>query len=177
MDQLLDQSREVLIQALGRQSLFWGLGKTVGEIYAALYTSPEPLPLEEVAKRLQMTKGNISISIRQLEQLGMVRRSWQRGDRRVFFEAETDFWKITHMVLGLRHKQEFDQSFILVEESARLAEEANPSGEKDCMLERLKSLQEFYQVLDGAVEAALDMGPERLRAAVDVLRSLSRENK
>lgn len=170
MNEALVQSRDALIQSLGRQSAFWGLGKTAGEMYAVLYLSSEPVSLEDLALRLRVTKGNISVAIRQLEQLGMVRRSWQKGDRRVFFEAETDFWKIAHSVLELRHKPEFDQSFALVEESARLAEQAEPSVERDEVIEHLKMLQEFYCLLDSVVEAVLAMKPEQLKAAVEMFK-------
>ncbi len=85
MNDPLDEARDALIQALGRQSAFWGLGKTAGEMYAVLYLSPGTVSLENLALRLNVTKGNISVAVRQLEQLGMVRRSWQKGDRRVYF--------------------------------------------------------------------------------------------
>lgn len=173
MDDLLARSRDALVQALGRQSSFWGLGKTAGEMYAVLYLSSEPISLEEVAQRLKVTKGNISVAIRQLEQLGMVRRSWLKGDRRVFFEAETDFWKIARSVLGLRHKPEFDQSFLLVEESARLAEGAEQSAERDITMERLKSLQEFYSLLDSVAGIVLAMNPDQLKAAVEMFKLLA----
>lgn len=169
-DDKLARSRDALIQSLGRQSAFWGLGKTAGEMFAVLYLSAEPVSLEELAQRLKVTKGNVSVAIRQLEQFGMVRRSWQKGDRRVFFEAETDFWRITHSVLGLRQKPEFDQSFYLVEESARLAEEAEASAERDTVVERLKSLQEFYRLLDDVVAVVLAMRPEQLKAAVEMFK-------
>jgi len=169
----LECSREALIQALGRQSAFWGLGRTAGEMYAALYLSPEPLSLAEVAARLAVTKGNISVAIRQLERLGMVRRSWRKGDRRVFFEAETDFWRIAHDVLRRRHKPEFDQSFDLVAESVRLAQEAPPSAEREAALGRLARLQEFYRLLDGVAEVLLALRPEELKAAVEMFRLLA----
>jgi DNA-binding transcriptional regulator GbsR (MarR family) len=170
VDEKLTQSRDSLIQALGRQSAFWGLGKTAGEMFAVLYLSAEPVSLEELAQRLKVTKGNISIAVRQLEQLGMVRRSWQKGDRRVFFEVETDFWKIAHSVLGLRHKPEFDQSFNLVEESTRLAKQAAPSEERDIVIKRLQMLQEFYCTLDSVVEAVLAINPDRLKTVVEMFK-------
>lgn len=166
----LARSREALIQALGRQSAFWGLGRAAGEIYAALYLSPDPLSLEEVAGSLSVTKGNISVAVRQLERLGMVRRSWRKGDRRVFFEAETDLWKIAHTMLGLRQKPEFDQSFALVEESARWAEEARPSAERDALAERLAALRDFYRLLDNVVGGVLAMTPARLKQAAGMLK-------
>jgi len=172
LDEKLARSREALIHALGRQSAFWGMGKTAGEMYAALYLSIEPLSLEELAGRLNVTKGNISIAIRQLEQIGMVKRSWQKGDRRVFFEAETDFWKIAYSVLALRHKPEFDQSFALVEESAQLAAQADPSAERDSTMDRLKSLQECYRLLDSVVGVTLSMTPDKLKALVEMISLL-----
>lgn len=177
INEKLARSRDALIQALGRQSAFWGLGRTAGEMYAVLYLSPEPVSLEELAQRLNVTKGNVSVAVRQLEQLGMVRRSWQKGDRRVFFEAEADLWKIAHSVLGLRHKPEFDQSFVLVEESARLAEQAEPSVERDTVMERLKSLQEFYRLLDSVVEGVLAVNPGRLKAVVEMFKLVAPGDK
>ena len=177
MNDNLTLSQDALIHALGRQSAFWGLGKTAGEMYAVLYLNSEPVSLEEVAQRLKVTKGNISVAIRQLEQLGMVRRSWQKGDRRVFFEAEVDFWKIASSVLGLRYKPEFDQSFSLVEESASLAEQAALSAERDIMITRLKSLQEFYLQLDSLVEVVLSMSPGQLKAALEMFKLLSQKDK
>ncbi len=173
MDGNLEQSRNALIQAFGRQSSFWGLGKTAGEMYAVLYFSPEPVSLEEIAKSLQVTKGNVSIAIRQLEQLGMVRRSWQKGDRRVFFEPETDFYKITRSVLGLRHKPEFDQSFLLVEESVQLAKQADSSNKRHTVLERLNMLQEFYRLLDSVVEVVSTMNSDQLKAAAEMFKLLA----
>ncbi len=168
----LNAARDALIQALGRQSAFWGLGKTAGEMYAALYLSPGPVPLEEVARLLRVTKGNVSIAIRQLERLGMVRRTWQKGDRRVYFEAETDFWQIAHNVLAQRQKPEFDFSFKLVDESRRFAEVAPSSPEREFALRRLAALQEFYGVLDGLVRAALSLTPAQLKGVAETALTL-----
>ncbi|MFZ5641952.1 MAG: GbsR/MarR family transcriptional regulator [Bacillota bacterium] len=178
MDEKLALSRDALVEALGRQSAFWGLGKTAGEIYAALYLGTEPRSLEEVASSLRVTKGNVSIAVRQLEQMGMVKRSWRTGDRRVFFEAETDFWKISRSFLSLRHKPEFDQSFALLEMSVKLAGEAPNSAEKEEVLKRLNSLQEFYLLLDRVVEAVLSISPEELGKLVEMIsRIIIKESK
>jgi DNA-binding transcriptional regulator GbsR (MarR family) len=156
--------QELLIQALGRQSAFWGLGKTTGEIYAALYLSREPVSLEDLARRLGVTKGNISVLIRSLERLGMVRRAWQKGDRRVYFEAETDLWQVARQVLEQRQKPEFDLSFQLVglavEEAGKLTEQPDALF----TLERLRSLQDFYRTLDSLVKVLLNLEPAQLAA-------------
>lgn len=173
MDERLAQATEKLVTALGRQSAFWGLGRITGEIYAVLYLSSEALTLDEIASRLMVTKGNISIAIRPLEQWGMVHRHWRPGDRRVFFEVENDFWKIAHSVARQRQKPEFDQSFALVEVSASLAEDASPSADRQMFLERLAALQDFYRLLDGAAAAVLALGPAQLKSVVQLLQLLA----
>ncbi|MCL6560082.1 MAG: MarR family transcriptional regulator [Firmicutes bacterium] len=161
---LMAGARELLIEAFGKQSAFWGLGKTLGEIFGVLYMSQEPRTLGEIAENLGVTKGNVSVAIRNLERLGMVRRFFKRGDRRVFFMAETDFWKITRMVLEQRQKPEFEQSFRLVEKSLDLAGKAPPSPEKSEIVGRLANLTEFYRALDGVVAALLRLEPAHLPA-------------
>lgn len=156
--------QELLIQALGRQSAFWGLGKTTGEIYAALYLSREPVSLEDLARRLGVTKGNISVLVRSLERLGMVRRAWQKGDRRVYFEAETDLWQVARQVLEQRQKPEFDLSFQLVGQAVEEAGKLTEQPDALFTLDRLRSLQDFYRTLDSLVKVLLNLEPAQLAA-------------
>ncbi len=174
MDDALQEARARLIDALGRQSAFWGLGKVTGEIYAVLYLSAEPVSLGDLADTLGVTKGNISVAIRSLEQLGMVRRIMRPGDRRVFFEAEPDAWRIMRRVLEQRQKPEFDISFRLVEQGLHSAREAEPGPDRDFVLGRLHSLQGFYRELDRIVATILLIGPERLSRLVQVVARLQR---
>lgn len=170
--------QEKLMQALGRQSAFWGVGKITGEIYAALYLSQEPVSLAELSYSLGVTKGNVSIAIRTLEQLGMVKRRQLPGDRRVFFEAEPDFWIIAHRVLERRQKPEFDESFQMLDESIKEAQGAPPSDEQKFAVKRLSELRDFYKELDQIVEAILALNPRRLSWLVRLAAKFnSRESK
>ncbi len=171
MDDALGVARERLIEALGRQSGFWGLGKITGELYAVLYLSAEPLSLAELAGALGVTKGNVSVAIRLLEQLGMVRRSMRPGDRRVFFEAELDFWAIARRVLERRQKPEFNESFRMLKESISYAGRAQAGPDRDFMMGRMERLQHFYEELDQIVKVILIIGPEQLARLVRIERT------
>jgi DNA-binding transcriptional regulator GbsR (MarR family) len=162
MDDTLNMARQRLMEALGRQSSFWGVGKITGEIYATLYLSEHPMSLTELADALRVTKGNVSVAIRTLEQLGMVRRLQRPGDRRVYFEAEPDFWLIAKRVLARRQKPQFDESFRMLDESIQIAESAHPAPERDFMLKRMKALQDFYNELDQVVALLLSVHPKRM---------------
>ena len=67
-----------------------GVNRSVGQLYAALYMSPEPMSLDDMAEACEMSKGNVSLNIRELERWGAVRRVWVRGDRKDYYEAERD---------------------------------------------------------------------------------------
>lgn len=164
-------ARAELIEALGQQSAFWGVGKVTGALYAVLYLSPRPLTLAEVAAALGTSKGNVSTSIRTLEHLGMVHRSVRPADRHVYFEPETDFWDIARRVLSRRHKPEFDRSFDLVAQSLGRARAAPAGDEQRFVTNRLDALKAFYDDLDGIVALVLALDPRRLAG---VLRMAAR---
>jgi len=87
-------TRSKFIEAGGSTTQSFGLGRLTGQIYALLYLSPSPISLEEIADQLGVSKASISITIRQMERWTAVHKVWVKGDRRDFYEAETDFRKI-----------------------------------------------------------------------------------
>lgn len=169
----IDRAQGMLIEALGRQSLFWGLGKITGELYAVLYISEHPLSLAELAATLAVTKGNVSIAVRRLEDLAMVRRQFVAGDRRVYFVAETDFWLIARRFLERRHRPEFDKSFRLVRESFAEAETPDSESNRAILSERIRDLVNFYEDLDTVTNMLLELEPTQIHAMVKTLTSLS----
>lgn len=158
----LHQARDDLVEALGQQSAFWGVGKLTGALFAILYLSAGPLTLAELADALGTSKGNVSVSIRTLEHLGMVRRSVHAADRHVYFTAETDFWEIARTVLRRRQKPQFDHSFALVERSLSRLRAAAPEPVQAFALARVEALKSFYDDLDGVVSLVLRLDPRRL---------------
>lgn len=70
------------------------LNKSVGQIYALLYITGESLSLEEIAARLKMSKGNVSINLRALEYWGAVRFMSKAGTRKDYYEANQDLKEI-----------------------------------------------------------------------------------
>ena len=169
MDQNLRLAKERFVEALSSQSAFWGLGKITGQLYAALYLSENPLSLSELAESLGVTKGNVSVAIRSLENLGMVRRSIKPGDRRVFFKAENDFWLIGRRILERRQKPEFDMSFQMLEQSLASAEQAVPTPETEFTQKRLKEIRQFYRDLDQLTGLMLRIDPAKLSAVLNKL--------
>lgn len=64
--------------------------KSIGQIYGLLYASEEPLALEEIARQLQMSKGNASVNARILEGWGAIQLISMPGSRRDFYKVDRD---------------------------------------------------------------------------------------
>ena len=94
MDKNLIQARDNIIEAAGRATQGFGLGRIIGQLYALLFFSPRPLSLDEMAQELGVSKGSVSTNIRELEKWGAARAVWIKGSRRDFYEAEVDYLKI-----------------------------------------------------------------------------------
>ena len=87
---VLDQAVETFVQGAGKVSsaLLGMINKAGGQIYALLFLSDEPLSLDEISKRLGISKSNVSINIRLLEDFNLVRKVWIKGSRKDYYAAE-----------------------------------------------------------------------------------------
>jgi DNA-binding transcriptional regulator GbsR (MarR family) len=162
------EARRLLVEALGIQSDFWGLGRITGEIYAVLYTAPSALSLADLSSALGVTKGAVSVAIRRLEDLRMVRRQYQPGDRRVFFVATVDFWAIAREFLRRRYEPAFASAFQLVAEAIQVAEH----GDDPELAARLRALQHFYNLLDQLAAVLVAIDPSAIPHLVETLMPL-----
>src|SRR4051812_37820010 len=101
MGETADSDEAVLLaaDAIGDVIEHWGFRKALGRVWTVLYLSNEPLPAMELAERLQMSSGAVSMATNELREWGVVQRVWKPGDRKEYFEAETDFWKMISRVV------------------------------------------------------------------------------
>ena len=173
----LDAVRERFTQSLSRIAEFWGYPRAMGALYAALYLAPEPLSLDALVEAVGVTKGAVSTNIRALEQLGMVHKQVRAGDRKDYYEADTDFWKIARTVLERRRQAEFDRALDGVSTALAQVRAARPPKSQADLAgfyeERLAAMESFLHTLDSIVATVLQL--DRLRAGG--LRALLKPGK
>jgi DNA-binding transcriptional regulator GbsR (MarR family) len=168
MDPNLTAAREEFIQGMSRISHFWGFPKAMGAIYGAVYLSPTPLSLDEIVEQVGVTKGAVSTHVRRLERLGMVHRQIRLGDRKDYYEAEEDFWKVIKGVLRERERQEFDLALHTVQNSLeRVDLAAGEAGDPRLAAfyrQRMQNMQRFFNSLDNIVATLLALDNLRLNS-------------
>lgn len=86
----LCRARSDLVDIAGRLAHRLGLPRSTGQIYGLLFLSPRPLPLDELASLLRISKASASTGARQLLGWQAVRQVWVPGERRDHYEATAD---------------------------------------------------------------------------------------
>ena len=156
----LPELKQNFTESLSQISRFWGFPKGMGAIFGVLYLSPTPLSLDEIVEQTGLTKGAISTEVRTLARMGLVHRSSKLGDRKDYYEAETDFYQSIRSILKERQNSEFDRAVRSVQEMLTQLESDSVSGsEADVKFvrERVKALQEFFNAIDSLASAVIKL--------------------
>ncbi len=151
----LNEIKANFTQGLSQISQFWGLPKSMGAIFGVLYLSPSPRALDEIVEKTGFTKGAISTSVRTLARMGLVHRQSKLGDRKDYYIAEDDFYKVVRSILKGRENSEFDRALASVGQT--LVElQASPNQEDDeddwnFAKNRVVEMKSFFDNLDNLV--------------------------
>jgi DNA-binding transcriptional regulator GbsR (MarR family) len=98
----------------GEMGTRWGVNRTVAQIHALLYLSPEPLNAEEIAETLSVARSNVSTSIKELQGWDIIRVSHKMGDRRDHFSSKGDNWEMLMTILEERKRREIEPTLTML---------------------------------------------------------------
>jgi DNA-binding transcriptional regulator GbsR (MarR family) len=141
-----------IIEGLGQLASYFGFTKVMGQLFAALMLSPDPLSLDGLMERLGISKASVSTNMRTLEHMGIVREVWVKDDRRKYYRAESDFWRILTNILSSRELRDVNKALkVLEEDAAQLQKEIPAMGDEERRLaefyiERMGQLQAFFRL-------------------------------
>lgn len=100
----------------GEMGSRWGINRTVGQIYALLYVSAEPLCADDIVEKLGVSRSNVSMGLRELQAWNLVLLKHLPGDRRDFFTTPDDVWQILRTLAEERKKREVDPTLSVLRE-------------------------------------------------------------
>lgn len=107
-EQTLREARERFIALWGQMASNWGIPRTMAEVHGLLFIVNKPMNTDEVMQSLGISRGNASMTLRALQEWGIISRVHIRGDRKEYFQAEQDVWKLFRTILRERKKREID---------------------------------------------------------------------
>jgi DNA-binding transcriptional regulator GbsR (MarR family) len=99
----------------------WGLNRTMAQIHALLLVSKEPLTADEIKAALQVARSNVSVSLRELQNWGLVQIVQVMGDRKKRYEAHKDMKLMFKQIMVERKKREVGSALKCMSECSHAA--------------------------------------------------------
>ena len=142
----------------------WGVNRSVAQIHALLYLAAKPMTAEDIAEQLGLARSNVSNSLKELIGWKLIRRAPQMGDRRDFYEAETDLWEMVTRIAAGRKEREIDPALAALE---LCVAEADGDTRLDPVAgKRLNEMLGFLRTLDGWYGQMLGVPAPKLMALI-----------
>ncbi|MEJ7609820.1 MAG: MarR family transcriptional regulator [Ferruginibacter sp.] len=134
----LTEAKQQFISSWGAFGTQWGINRTMAQIHALLLISPDALTQDEIMEQLSISRGNVNMNIRDLIGWGLVERQTVSGERKEYFTADKDIWKVATQIIKERKKRELDPMMKL------LGQLENIEGDK-----KDKDIKQFTETIKG----------------------------
>jgi DNA-binding transcriptional regulator GbsR (MarR family) len=173
------QAQDRFIAAWGQMASAWGISRTMAEVHALLYIRGQALCTDETMDRLEISRGNASMSLRALVEWGIVARIRRRGDRKEYFVAEDDIWAMFRAVVRNRIKREVEPLLASLFEIRDLTSRGGiaragadvPPDEVREHNHRLDAMLEFIRTIDRLGQRFVSPSGSGLARAAELLSS------
>src|SRR4029079_6784947 len=137
-------SEALVSDVVGRLIEFWGFKRNMGRVWTVLYLSPDPMSAEDLRRALTLSSGAVSMTLSELSRWGVVRKVWVQGERKDFYTAEVQLWRMISRVFNEREKSEITMAIEAFEEAlvdvAKLRSSSDPKtrARAELQYERIK---------------------------------------
>jgi DNA-binding transcriptional regulator GbsR (MarR family) len=148
----------------GEMGTRWGVNRTVAQVHALLFLSPQPLHAEEISETLSVARSNISTSLRELQGWHIVRPVSVLGDRRQHFESMKDLWEMFRLILDERKRREIDPTLAMLRECVTEAGEGSPR--ERYTHQRLSEMLDFIVTMSAFYDEFQNLPPTAARGIV-----------
>ena len=150
----------------------WGTNRTVAQIHALLYLSPEPLTADQIVEALSVARSNVSTSIRELQSYGMVRMTHVLGDRRDYFESISDVWDLFRVIIDQRKQRELNPTLTMLRS---VADEVDREADTDPVTkERIRNMLDFVETTSDWYEQIHEIPTSTLKKLMKLGRGITK---
>ncbi|UYQ92032.1 transcriptional regulator [Chitinophaga horti] len=140
------------IQAWGSLGAQWGINRTMAQIHALLLIAPDALSADEIMEELNISRGNTNMNVRELINWGIVDKVLVPGERKEYFAAEKDIWKVGTAIARERKKRELDP-ILKVLNALSTVEGDQKDKHVKAFRESIQNINRFAQQTDNTLNA------------------------
>lgn len=164
-----DDLIRVFVEHWGVMARSWGINATMGELFALLYVTGTDWTADELRERLRISRGNVSMNLRELMTWGVVHKIHRQGERREFYRAEYEVWTLFQRILAERKRRELDPTLALLKSTA---ERVGDGEDLSSARNRIIALQRFTDLIDRLATVLLTLEVDQIDAIEDLLKLL-----
>lgn len=148
----LREAREEFVSQWGTIGNAWGINRTMAQIHALLMTATQPLSTDEIMEELQVSRGNANTNLRDLVGWGLVRSVLRKGERKEYFEAEKDVWKMFCIITRERKRREISPAMDVLRKCGEKTK-ALKTPEANEFHAQIQALLDFLKVGERVMES------------------------
>lgn len=152
----LEEAKQQFIQNWGVLGTQWGINRTMAQIHALLLVSPEPLSADDIMAQLQISRGNTNMNVRELLGWGIVEKVLKPGERKEFFSAEKDIWKVAMRIIRERKRREVEPVLNVLNELKEVEGDKKDKEIKQ-FLDTINDIQKFANQASKGVDGLVKM--------------------
>jgi DNA-binding transcriptional regulator GbsR (MarR family) len=150
----LIEARQQFISSWGAFGTHWGINRTMAQIHALLLVSPDPLTQDDMMEQLNISRGNANMNIRELINWGLVDRVLLTGERKEYFTAEKDIWKVVKQIVKERKKRELEPMLQLLDKLEDVEGDKRDKHVKS-FVETVSSIKKLGKQADKTLDAMI----------------------
>jgi len=147
------------VEHWGMMARVWGINPTMGELFALLYITGTDWNADDLLSWLHVSRGNVSMNLRELMAWGVVRKLHRTGERRELYRAETEVWTLFRSILKERKRRELDPTLTVLDLICRLSE-SEPALQD--LKSRVEPLRDFFGQLNAGAIRLLSLDPQEM---------------
>ena len=157
--QKLESARLELGQAMAKTMDLYGFTTTSGMLYSLLYFSEEPRCLDDLSAEMGVSKTTICNGVRSMEDRGLLYKTWRKGSRRDFYDADTNFFTNFINYFASMWQRELDVNSRAIKKAEPVIRELVHSSDSEVRekatadLEKIAEAKQYYGWLEKMVRA------------------------
>lgn len=126
----------------GEMGTRWGVNRSVAQVHALLYLSPEPLSADVISTSLGIARSNVSGCLKELQSWNLAVLTHKLGDRRDHFETSKDPWELFSIITEERKKREIDP---VRPAMGRIVDEMTNDGTPEQVQTHIREMRDFIE--------------------------------
>ncbi len=142
---------EKFVFHFGEMGSRWGFNRTVGQMYGLIVLSDEPLSANDIAETLGISRGNVSMGLKELQSWRLLKVHHVPGDRKEYFSPAGSILELARRVLEERVRREVGPTLTLLRDL--LLE--TPTNDKEVYAQN--KMREIHDLLDVGTQWAKEI--------------------